>query len=373
MGDQYPKFKAAAVQTSPVFLNREATVEKACKLVQEAGSNGAKLVVFPETFVPGYAYWIWLDSPLKHDKFFVRLFKEAVEIPSPATDELCRAAKSADVHVVIGVTEKIPTNMGTMWNTNLIIDRQGKILGKHRKLVPTFAEKMVWSRGDGSGIRVWETDIGRLGTLACGENSNTLARYALLAQGEQVHVANYPATGFSHITQSAWIHLMASAHSCEGKVFTIVSTSTISQEMIDMLCDTEEKRKFMMNANAYSTIYGPNGELLSSIQGEEGIIYADIDIEQEIVRKQFHDIIGHYNRFDVLSLNLNTDEDRPIRFLSSQPSTLDHPIATTQGIRELLQRSEASQRELEKAIDLLSQLVGHEREQDRGPWEKPGP
>ena len=259
--------------------------------------------------------------------------------------------------------------MGTMWNTNLIIDRQGRILGKHRKLVPTFAEKMIWSRGDGSGIRVWETDIGKLGTLACGENSNTLARYALLAQGEQVHVANYPATGFSHIAQSVWIHLMASAHSCEGKVFTVVSTSTVSQEMIEMLCDTQEKRQFMMNASAYSGIYGPNGEILSSIQGEEGIIYADIDVEQEIVRKQFHDIIGHYNRFDVLSLNLNIDEDRPIRLFFSQSSITDSRFATSEGIGKLLQQSEASQRQLEKAIDLLSQLVSNESGEKRGPGE----
>jgi len=361
MGDQYPKFKAAAVQTSPVFLNREATVDKACKLIQEASRKGAKLVAFPEVFVPGYPYWIWLDSPLKHNEFFSRLFKEAMEIPSPATDELCKAAKAADICVVIGVNEKVSINMGTMWNTNLLIDRQGSILGKHRKLVPTFAEKMVWSRGDGAGMRVWETDIGRLGTLACGENSNTLARYALLAQGEQVHVANYPALGLSsQLGQNTWIHLRAGAHSCEGKVFTLVSTSTINQEMIDMLGDTEEKRQFLTSANAYSAIYGPNGEVLTSIEGEEGIIYADIDIEQEIIRKQWHDIIGHYNRFDVLSLNLNMDEDKPIKLLSSQRHTLDSELATAEAMKKLLEQSQADYQELRKAIDLLSQRLSQE-------------
>ncbi len=361
MGDQYPKFKAAAVQTAPVFLNREATVDKACQLIQEASRNGAKLVAFPEVFVPGYPYWILLDSPLKHNEFFSRLFKEAVEIPSPATDELCRAAKAADIYVVIGVNEKVPLNMGTMWNTNLVIDRQGSILGKHRKLVPTFPEKMVWSRGDGAGMRVWETDIGRLGTLACGENSNTLARYALLAQGEQVHIANYPALGLAaKLGQNTWIHLRAGAHSCEGKVFTLVSTSTISQEMIEMLGDTEEKRQFLTSSNAYSAIYGPNGEVLNSLEGEEGIIYADIDIEQEIIQKQWHDIIGHYNRFDVLSLNLNMDEDQPIKFLTSRPRALDGELATADAIKKLLEQSQADQRELRKAIDLLSQRLSQE-------------
>jgi predicted amidohydrolase len=361
MGDKYPEFKAAAVQTSPVFLDREATVDKACELMQEASRNGARLVAFPETFVPGYPYWIWLDSPLKHNEFFSRLFKEAVEIPSPVTDKLCRAARAADIYVIIGVNEKVSVNMGTMWNTNLVIDRQGTILGKHRKLVPTFAEKMVWSRGDGSGMRVWETDIGRLGTLACGENSNTLARYALLAQGEQVHVANYPALGLSsQLGQNTWIHLRAGAHSCEGKVFTLVSTSTINQEMIEMLGDTEEKRQFMTSANAYSAIYGPNGEVLASIEGEEGIIYADIDIEQEIIRKQWHDITGHYNRFDVLSLNLNMDEDRPINFLTSRSPSPDSELSTNEAIIKLLEQSQTEQRELRKAIDLLSQRLGEE-------------
>ncbi len=362
MGDQYPQFKAAAVQTSPVFLNREATVDKACQLMQEASRHGAKLVAFPETFVPGYPYWIWLDSPLKHNEFFSRLFKEAVEIPGPSTEALCQAAKAADIYVVIGVNEKVSANMGTMWNTNLVIDRQGTILGKHRKLVPTFAEKMVWSRGDGAGMRVWDTDIGRLGTLACGENSNTLARYALLAQGEQVHVANYPAIGLSsQLGQNTWIHLRAGAHSCEGKVFTLVSTSTINQEMVEMLGDTEEKRQFLTSANAYSAIYGPNGEVLTSIEGEEGIIYADIDIEQEIIRKQWHDITGHYNRFDVLSLNLNMDEDKPINFLTSRSPAPDSELATAEAVRKLLEQSQADQLELRKAIELLSQRLGGER------------
>jgi len=328
MGDKYPEFKAAAVQTSPVFLDREATVDKACELMREASRNGAKLVAFPETFVPGYPYWIWLDSPLKHNEFFSRLFKEAVEIPSSVTDKLCRAAKAAGIYLVIGVNEKVSVNMGTMWNTNLVIDRQGTILGKHRKLVPTFAEKMVWSRGDGAGMRVWETDIGSLGTLACGENSNTLARYALLAQGEQVHVANYPAIGLS--------------------------------SLIEMLGDTEEKCQFLTSANAYSAIYGPNGEVLASIEGEEGIIYADIDIEQEIIRKQWHDIIGHYNRFDVLSLNLNMDEDQPINFLTSRSPSPNSESATTEAIIKLLEQSQAEQRELRKSIDLLSQRLGEE-------------
>ena len=361
MGDQYPAFKAAAVQASPVFLNRDATVDKACQLIHEAGRNGAKLVAFPETFIPGYPYWIWLDSPLKHDELFVRLFEEAVEIPGPATDALCRAAKAADVYVVMGVNEKVATNMGTMWNTNVLIDSHGTIMGKHRKLVPTFAEKMIWSRGDGSGMKVWNTDIGKLGTLACGENSNTLARYALLAQGEQIHVANYPSIGLgSKLGQNTWIQFRAGAHSLEGKVFTVVSTSSINQEMVDMLGVTEEKRRFMTSANPFSAIYGPNAEVLASIEGEDGIIYADIDIELEIARKQWHDIIGHYTRCDVLSLNLNTDADQPLRFLTSRPAGEGSEPAVPDAASKLLEQNQAELQELRKAVESLTRRLGQE-------------
>jgi len=358
MGDQYPKFKAAAVQTSPVFLDRDATVEKACTLIQEAANNGASLVAFPETFIPGYPYWIWLDSPLKHDEYFARLFKEGVEVPSPTTDRLCQAARAAGIYVVMGVNEKVPTNMGTMWNTNVVISREGEILGKHRKLVPTFAEKMIWSRGDGSGMKVWNTDIGKLGTLACGENSNTLARFALLAQGEQVHVANYPSLGLgSALGQNTWIHLRAGAHSCEGKLFTIVSTSTVGQDIVDMLGTTDEKRAFLLAANAYSAIYGPNGEVLASIEGEEGIIYADIDIELEITRKQWHDIIGHYNRFDVFSLNLNTAEDQPLKFVSTEGGG----AAASDQMARLLEQTRSEQRDLRQVVDHLSRRLDVEQ------------
>ncbi len=150
------------------------------------------------------------------------------------------------------------------------------------------------------------------------------------------------------------------AHSLEGKLFTVVSTSSINQEMVDMLGTTEEKRRFMTGANPFSAIYGPNAEVLASIEGEDGIIYADIDIEQEIARKQWHDIIGHYNRFDVLSLNLNTDADRPIRFLTSRPPASDSEPSSPDVVAMLLEQTQAEQRELRKAIDSLSGRLDQE-------------
>ena len=316
MGDTYPRFKAASVQSAPMFLDRKATVEKACQLMKEASRNGAQLVAFPEAFVPGYPYWIWLDVPSENYAFFRKLFEEAVVIPGAATEELCRGAKEADVYVVIGLNEKLGTQMGTMWNTNLLIDNRGKILGKHRKLVPTFAEKMIWSRGDGSGLRVWETDLGILGTLACGNNTHCLYKYALIAQGEQVHIANYPAfnvPGEGDLTR--WNLIRTGAHSLEGKLFNICSSSTVSPQMVEVLCgDVEKKREWMKGCRSYSSITNPTGNTLAELIDDEGIIYADIDVAQMITEKQFHDIIGHYTRMDVVSLNLCRHEDQPLRY-----------------------------------------------------------
>ena len=357
MGDTYPKFKAASVQASPVFLNREATVEKACELMMEASRNGAKLVAFPETFVPGYPYWIWLDVPSENYHFFQKLFEESVAIPGPSTEELCRGAKEADVFVLIGLNEKLPHQMGTLWNTNLLIDNRGNILGKHRKLVPTFAEKMIWSRGDGSGLRVWETEIGRIGTLACGNNTHCLYKYALIAQGEQVHIANYPAfnvPGAGDLAQ--WNLIRTGAHSLEGKLFNICSSSTINDKMVEMLCgDDDKKRKWLEACRSYSSVTNPIGNSLAELIDEDGIIYADIDISEMITAKQFHDIIGHYTRLDVVSLNLCRDEDQPVWYESRKKAP---PVSSEdldpELLREIQENQIAMKKELEQLADTIS-------------------
>lgn len=360
MGDTYPKFKAAVAQVSAVFLDREATIEKACHLMKEASQNGARLIAFPEVYVPGYPYWIWLDTPSANYPFFKRLFEEAVAIPSSATEELCIGAREADIYVVIGINEKLATQMGTMWNTNLIIDNRGKILGKHRKLVPTFAEKMIWSRGDGSGLRVWETDIGRLGTLACGNNTHSLYKYALIAQGEQVHVSNYPAYYQpQQVDLTLWNRIRTGAHSMEGKLFNLCSTCTLNPETIDMLCGEDtQKRKLMENYQAYSCITDPLGGTMVETLNEEKIIYADIDISEMITAKQYHDIIGHYTRMDVVSLNLCLDEDRPIWFTSRRgsggPSEAGGLLSE---LKELRQIHERTQEDLKELRDLINRGI----------------
>jgi len=311
MGDTFPKFKAAAIQAAPVFLNREATVEKACQLILEAANRGAQLIVFPEVFVAGYPYWNRLDNPFRGKRYFLELVKNAVAVPSPATEKLCHCARQANAMVVMGINEKIPETLGTIFNSNLMIDRQGKIIGCHRKLVPTFIEKLTWGGGDGRSLRIYDTDCGKVGTLICGENLNPLARFALVAQGEQVHAANYPgqpAGDESNHDIRHTIEIRSAAHSFEGKVFTIAACGVFTQEIADLLGDTEEKKRMVGKGSiGLSGIFGPNGKLLAGPldPNEEGMVIAEIDIEQIIEAKLHHDIAGNYNRFDVLSLNIN--------------------------------------------------------------------
>jgi len=351
MGDTFPKFKAAAIQAAPVFLNCEATVDKACQLILEAANRSAQLIVFPEVFIPGYPYWNRLDNPFRGKKYFCELVKNAVAVPSPATEKLCHCARQANAMVVMGINEKIPETLGTIFNSNLMIDCQGKIIGCHRKLVPTFIEKLTWGGGDGRSLRVYDTDCGKVGTLICGENLNPLARFALFAQGEQVHAANYPgqpAGDESNHDIRHTIEIRSAAHSFEGKVFTIAACSVFTKVIANLLGDTEEKKRMVGKGSiGFSGIFGPNGKLLAGPldPNEEGMVIAEIDIEQIIEAKLHHDIVGNYNRFDVLSLNINRRPQKAIWEMHGGEVSSD-----SEGLEEIRSRLD----KLEARIQALS-------------------
>lgn len=318
---EFKKFKAAAVQTSPVFLNVEKTIEKAISFVKEATANGANLVAFPEVFVAGYPYWNWIMTPVQGSKWYEELYKSAVKVDDAVMQPLYQAAKHYNCHIVIGINER-GNSYGAIYNTNLIIDNQGKLIGKHRKLVPTWAEKLTWTSGDGSSLKVYNTEIGPIGTLACGENTNTLARFTLLSQGELIHIANYISLPVAppDYDMSEAIKIRAAAHSFEGKLFTIVSCSTISKEIMNALKnDVPNVEELLTRKNsAFSGIIGPNGAVVGQpLIDDEGIVYADIDLEKCIQPKQMHDILGHYNRFDIFDLRVNTAPTRNITFIDN--------------------------------------------------------
>jgi len=323
-----PKSKVAAVQTAPIFLDIEATVDKACALIGEAAGNGAQLVAFPEVFLAGYPYWNWLMTPIEGSPWFERLAKSAIEIPGPEIARICAAAREHGCTVVIGCNEGDRRSLGTIYNTNVVISSQGEILGRHRKLVPTWAEKLSWAGGDGSTLKVYDTDVGPLGTLACGENTNTLARFALLSQGELVHVANYislPVAPENYNMADA-IRIRAAAHSFEGKLFTVVACSTISPEIIErMSVEHPEARAVLERRNsAFSGVIGPDGNVVGTpLIDEEGIVYAEIDLTVCIQPKQMHNIIGSYNRFDIFDLRVNRTPRTPAAFFESAPASED--------------------------------------------------
>lgn len=312
-----PRFRAAAVQASPVYLDPSATADKAASLVREAAGHGAKLVAFPEVFVPGYPYWNWITDPVTGSAWFEKLAKASVLVPGPEIDIVRKAARDADCHVVLGVNERSPVSLGAIYNTLVFIGPDGALLGKHRKLVPTWAEKLTWTGGDGSSLRVYDTEIGRLGGLACGENTNTLARFALLGQGELVHVASYislPVAPPDYDMAEA-IKLRAIAHSFEGKIFTIVSCSTVSEEIIAAMESVvpDARARLQRKSSAFSGIIGPDGRVVGdALIDDEGIVYADIDLDRCIQPKQMHDIVGHYNRFDVFDLRVNRRPQTPL-------------------------------------------------------------
>ena len=230
VGDKLPKLRAAAVQTAPVFLDREATIDKIAVKVKEAKDNGADLVVFPESFIPTFPVWCLFMPPVDQHPFYKRLFENSVAVPSPSFYRLQRIARENKVFLSVGICEKSTKNFGTMWNSNLLFDREGNLIGHHRKLLPTWGEKLVWSFGDGSTLNVHDTEIGRIGALICGENSNTLARYSMVAQGEQVHISIYPPCWPTARAKSNYydcLRVRTCAHAFEAKVFNICCSASI--------------------------------------------------------------------------------------------------------------------------------------------------
>lgn len=322
-----PVFTAAAIQAAPVYLDAKATIEKVVALIGEAAGRGARLVVFPEVFVPGYPYWNWTMTPLQGSAWFERLVRESITVPGPELEPVQEAARRLQVTVVLGVNERPAHSIGTLYNTVVTIGPDGGLLGVHRKLVPTWAEKLTWAGGDGSSLVVHETPVGRLGVLACGENTNPLARFTLLARGEQVHAASYIALPVApeDYDMSKAIALRSAAHSFEGKVFTVVSTSVISEEIVSAIAgeDAEVAARLRRPRNALSGIFGPDGEpVVEPLVDEEGMVLAEIDLNRCIQPRQMHDITGGYNRFDVFSLRVNGASLNPLDSYDERPGAV---------------------------------------------------
>jgi len=334
-GDKYPVLKVAAAQTAPVFLDRDATIDKIARLVPKAKELGADLVVFPESYIPTFPVWTILHAPIDQHDYYKRLYLNALMVPSPQSRKLGEIARANDIFMSVGCTEKGDYSMGAMWCTQLLFDRKGKLINRHRKLVPTWAEMLAWTPGDASDLRPVTTEIGKIGTLICGENTNTLARFALLAQGEQIHIATYPpawpfkrnvAGGGSYDTKEI-IRLRSAAHAFEGKVFVISSSASLDEDAIKQISgDNPDNRKLLESASkGASMVIGPTGQMLCEpVVGGEGFAVADIDISESIILKEAQDIIGRYNRFDIFHLSVNQTRIKPVRTYTTATTFEDY-------------------------------------------------
>jgi len=296
-------FKVAAVQIAPVFLNRERTVEKALRYLDEAVAAGAKLVVFPEVLLPGYPDWVWSVPPREDlmDELYGELLENSVEIPGETTRRLCDAARAKGVFIVMGVNERnTEASGGSLYNTLLFINPEGELMGRHRKLIPTGGERLMWGQGDGSTLQVYDTPIGKMSGLICWENYMPLARYAMYAWGTRLHVASTWDRG------EVWLASMRHIAK-EGQMYVISCCQALHRNDIP---DGAGHKKYYpadrqwINAGD-SAIVSPDGKIIAGpLHEAEGILYAEIDAKALAGPRWMLDVAGHYARPDVFQLNV---------------------------------------------------------------------
>jgi nitrilase len=295
-----PRFKVAAVQASPVFLDTLATVDKACGLIREAAAGGASLVVFPEVFIPAYPYWSWVASPVAASAWFQKLCEAAVEVPGPEVARIAQAARECGVHVAIGINERNTEGSGTsLYNSLLFIDAEGSVLGVHRKLVPTAGERLMHAQGDGSTLTSYHTPLGRVAGLICWENYMPLARQALYDRGVHLYVA--PTWDRGEPWLSTLRHIAK-----EGRVYVIGCCSAMRLE--DLPDRFAFKTSVSVSADGWinpgdSVIVDPDGKALAGpLHERQEMLLAEVDPQRMVGPRWQLDVAGHYSRPDVLAL-----------------------------------------------------------------------
>ena len=302
--------RVAAVQAAPVYMDLERSVEKALSLIGDAARLGAKLVVFPETWLPGYPAWLdccrdvalWDHEPTK--RVFARLMENSVIVPGPVTETLAAAAREHQVVLNISAHERIRegAGRGTLYNTMLTFGSDGALLNRHRKIMPTYTERLVWGEGDGASLKAVDTEAGRVGGLICWEHWMPLARHTLHVSGEDIHIAAWP--------QVKEMNLVASRHyAFEGRCFVIACGAIMKSselppelERIEALNNPDS-----LVLNGGSAIIAPDGSLLAGpIFGEETILTADLDLSRIAKESLALDVTGHYYRPDLFEVKLKS-------------------------------------------------------------------
>ena len=293
--------RAAAVQCSPVLYSREGTTDKVCQLIDELSKQGVELAVFPETFVPYYPYFSFVQPPFAMGKEHLKLLEESVIVPSADTQKISEAAAAAGMVIAIGVNEK---DGGTIYNAQLLFDADGTLVQHRRKITPTYHERMIWGQGDGSGLVAMDTQVGRIGSLACWEHYNPLARYALMADHEQIHVSMFPGSLVGEIFAEQ-IEVTIRHHALESGCFVVNSTAWLSPEQQQQIVDDTGGPVKAISGGCFTAIVSPEGRLLGTplrSDSGEGACIADLDLSLIDKRKRMMDSVGHYSRPELLSL-----------------------------------------------------------------------
>ncbi|MBO9204367.1 MULTISPECIES: nitrilase-related carbon-nitrogen hydrolase [Niastella] len=293
--------KAAAVQISPVLYSREGTTQKVVNKIRELGKQGVQFATFPETVIPYYPYFSFVQTPYmqiaggEHQK----LLDQAVTIPSATTDAIAEAAREAKMVVSIGVNER---DGGTIYNTQLLFDSDGTLLQRRRKTTPTYHEKMVWGQGDGSGLKAIDSAVGRIGQLACWEHYNPLARYAMMADGEQIHSAMYPGSIFGDLfTQQTEVSVRM--HALESASFVVCASAWLDADQQAQIMKDTGSPIGPISGGSFTAIIAPSGSIIGEpLKSGEGEVIADLDFTLINKRKQLMDSSGHYSRPELLSL-----------------------------------------------------------------------
>ena len=291
--------KAAAVQISPVLYSRQGTVEKVVRKIVELGERGVQFATFPETLVPYYPYFAFVQPPYLSGKEHQRLLEESVTVPSAETDAIGEAARKANMVVSIGVNER---DGGSIYNTQLLFDADGTLIQRRRKIMPTYHERMVWGQGDASGLRAVDSAVARIGQLACWEHYIPLARYALIADGEQIHSAMYPGSIFGPVF-SAQTETNVRQHALESACFVVCATAWLDADQQAQIMKDTGAPIGPLSGGCFTAIIGPDGQIIGEpLMSGEGEVIADLDFAQIDARKRLMDARGHYSRPELLSL-----------------------------------------------------------------------
>ena len=301
--------RAAAVQIAPDLQTPGNTIGKVCDTIEEAAEKGVQMMVFPETFVPYYPYFSYISPPIQQGKEHVRLYENAMVVPGPETEAVASLAAQHNMVVVLGVNER---DHGTLYNSQIIFNGDGQILLKRRKITPTYHERMVWGQGDASGLKVVESDVGRVGALACWEHYNPLARYCLMAQHEEIHCAQFPGSLVGQVFADQ-MEVTIRHHALESGCFVINSTAWLPEEQVQSITSDSALQKGL-RGGCFTAIVSPEGKILGEPLTEgEGMVIADLDMALITKRKRMMDSVGHYARPELLSLLVRDDVASPMK------------------------------------------------------------